>query len=293
MTKIFDAHCDTLQKICEQRKETHLKLSEIKDGYIQVFAAFCSEEKSAWQYVNRLIDAYDSLETEKIMGFKDVSLEGKEVKAILSVEGGECIGDDLSRLDILWSRGVRMMTLTWNFDNKIASGALSEKDNGLSDFGKKVIRRMERLKIAVDVSHLGEKSFYDCMEFVKRPVAASHSNSRAVCDNKRNLTDRQFEEIVKNKGIVGVNFYPPFLNKDAAAGIEDIIRHIDHFLMLGGEDCIGIGSDFDGVSHLPSGLESTEGLYTLAERLYTNYGMKISDKILYGNFLQFFKRNFS
>jgi membrane dipeptidase len=143
-----------------------------------------------------------------------------------------------------------MMTLTWNAANEIAGGA--DTDEGFTAFGREVVRRMEQLGMAVDVSHLSDRAFWELCEFAEKPFVASHSNARAVCGHRRNLTDDMFKEIVRRGGVVGLNYSVNFLvNGGEGAGIDDLLRHAHHFLELGGSETLALGSDFDGTDIPP------------------------------------------
>lgn len=282
---IFDCHCDTLGKWTDKEKDTHVNPRDMRNGYIQVFAAFSGTGYDKWGRVKSLIKTYENL-----LGFKKIKFrEDFEnlscgINSMLSIEGGECIEDKMERLDELYKMGVRIFSLTWNHNNLIA-GAAMDLDMGLTRFGIEVIKRAEKLGITVDLSHAGEKSFYQTLEISEKPLVLSHSNSKAVCPHKRNITDAQFLALIKNKGCVGINFYPPFLSENKAS-IEDVIRHIDHFLSLGGEENVGIGTDFDGIESLPDGICKVRGIYTLCEKLTAIYGDNVSEKIMGKNFLR-------
>lgn len=287
---IFDCHCDTLGKWTDKEKDTHVNPRDMRDGYIQVFAAFSGTGNDKWARVKSLIETY-----KKMTGFNKIEFPCDFEKlecgrnSILSIEGGECIEDKIDRLDELYKMGVRIFSLVWNSNNLIA-GAAMDIDTGLTEFGKSVIKRAESLGITLDLSHAGEKSFYRTMEIAEKPVVLSHSNSKAVCPNKRNITDAQFSALIKNKGCVGINFYPPFLSENKAS-IYDVIKHIDHFLSLGGEDNVGIGTDFDGIESLPQGVCGVRSVYTLCEKLSSLYGDNVTEKITGKNFLRVLKGN--
>lgn len=287
---IFDCHCDTLGKWTDKEKDTHVNPREMRNGYIQVFAAFSGTGNDKWARVKSLIETY-----EKMTGFNKIEFlcdfEKLECgrNSMLSIEGGECIEDKIDRLDVLYKMGVRIFSLVWNSNNLIA-GAAMDIDTGLTEFGKSVIKRAESLGITLDLSHAGEKSFYRTMEIAEKPVVLSHSNSKAVCPHKRNITDAQFSELIKNKGCVGINFYPPFLSEKKAS-VYDVIKHIDHFLSLGGEDNVGIGTDFDGIESLPQGVCGVRSIYTLCEKLSSLYGDNVAEKIIGKNFLRVLKGN--
>lgn len=291
---LFDTHCDTLCRVRDNNKsleknDCHADLSRMTryKSCTQVFACFIDPvyKSCAAQRAMELIDTF-------YQNTKDMP---KNVKAILSIEGGEGI-DSLSALRNYYRLGVRIAALTWNFSNHIAAGAM-EKDEtkGLTEFGKKVVKEMNRLGMLIDVSHLNDKSFYDIADCTEEPIIATHSNSRAVCRSRvicpveRNLTDDQFNVIKQSGGCVGINFFPDFLNESGKAGIDDIVRHIDHFMEIGGEDNIGIGADFDGVDCLPEGINGVQDTYKVFDRLLQlGYSDNQVEKISHKNFERIF-----
>ncbi len=285
---VIDAHSDTLGKWAEGKKDTHFNENEIKGEYLGVMAAFPGEAKSL-ERITEQINLF-----HKIKGFHKVmrkeDLENKNPKKILlALEDSGCI-DSLGMIDELYKRGVRIITLTWNYENNIASGCMASYDKGLTDFGRKAIRKMENLGITIDLSHIGEKSFYEVVDYAKKPVILSHSNLREVHDHKRNIKKEQFQKVIEKGGVVGVNFYPLFLSGEKAL-LSDVIRHIDGFLSLGGEDNIGIGTDFDGIDFLPSDVRGTGDIYTLISMLCHLYGEKVAKKIAGENFLRVLWQN--
>lgn len=281
---IFDTHCDTLCCVLDDNKsleknDCHADISRMSryKSYTQVFACFIDPiyKSCAAERTMNLIDAFHK---------STVSLP-KNVKAILSIEGGEGIYS-LSALRNYYRLGVRIAALTWNFSNHIASGALEEDAaRGLTEFGKEVVNEMNRLGMLIDVSHLNRKSFYDIANITKMPVIATHSCSDAICRHERNLTDDQFNVIKQSGGCVGINFYPAFLTNGDKCTVDDIVKHIDHFMELGGEDNIGIGADFDGVDCLPEGINGVQDVYKVFDRLLQNgYTEKQIEKISHRNF---------
>lgn len=293
--QIFDTHCDTLCAVLDKGKsiiknDCHADFERMKqyERYTQIFACFiapvyhsCADERTM-----ALIDTFHRV-TDDLP---------KSIRAILSIEGGEGIYS-LAQLRNYYRLGVRIIAPTWNYSNHIASGAL-EKDEtrGLTEFGKKVIAEMNTLGILADVSHLNDKSFYDIADYSDKPIIASHSNSRSVCRSKavcpveRNLTDDQFMRIKQSGGCVGINFCPDFLNESGKADIDDIIRHIEHFMSLGGEDNIGIGADFDGVDSLPDGINGVQDVYKIFDRLLQiGYTENQIEKIGHKNFERILK----
>ena len=288
---IFDAHCDTLCKMTdegadfyENNCEVDLKRMGAYKSYTQVMACYIAPEykETARRRTLSLIDTYRK------------SADGADregVKTILSIEGGEGI-ETIADLERYHALGVRMAALTWNKSNHIAGGAHERDDSrGLTDFGRKVVRRMNELNMFVDVSHLNDRSFYDIVEISDLPVIASHSNSRAVCSHIRNLTDDMFKIIINTGGCAGINLYPMFLTKARHAVIDDIVRHIEHFMELGGENHIGIGADLDGTDGcLPDGISGCEDLYKLFDRLLQlGYTEEQVEKISHKNFERLFR----
>lgn len=210
--------------------------------------------------------------------------------AILTVENGSALAGRLERVEALARDGVRMMTLTWNGENEIGSGNVT--DHGLSDFGRETVRELERAGIIIDVSHLNDRGLDDLLETAEKPFAASHSNARAVCGHKRNLTDGQIAEMVRRGCLIGLNYYNAFLREDGQpASLDDLWRHVEHLLELGAEHCLALGSDADGAD-IPPCLGSPSkcaGLY----QYFLDRGLSPaqSDGILWKNALNFFKIN--
>lgn len=293
----IDAHCDTASVLLDNRKvlkknDCHLDLTRMPKGYTQIFAAYIAPEYHNAP-MNRAIAIIDKLrfevekKTNKIElctdnAQREAALKNGNVAAFISLEGGEPI-KTAADVEKLYEMGVRFVSLTWNGANHLAGGVDSEKR--LTEQGRKIIEKMCKMGMIVDVSHLNEQSFWDVMRVTSWPVVATHSCARSVCDNKRNLTDEQFSAICSRGGVVGINFYPKFLNRRNKAYIKNIIKHIDHFLKLGGENHIGLGSDFDGVDVLPQDLSGIQDMQNLAEAFKEHgYSDKLIDKICYGNF---------
>jgi membrane dipeptidase len=167
--------------------------------------------------------------------------------ALLAIEGGEAIGDSLDDLRAFYARGVRLMTLTWNRINAIGRGAANPGPDGLTPFGLNVISEMERLGMIVDASHLCDQALEELLAVAQRPVVASHSNSRALCDHRRNLSDAQAEGIAATGGLIAVTFAGAFVDTDPArVSVSRVVDHIDHLVSLVGASHVGLGTDFDG-----------------------------------------------
>ncbi len=207
---------------------------------------------------------------------------------LLSVEGGEILGEDLYMLDIIFELGVRALGLTWNQRNAIAAG-VGEADTQLklSDFGQEVVRHMNKLGMLVDVSHLNEEGFWHVLEVSKDPIAATHSCAKALCGHPRNLTDQQLQALGRHKGVVGVNFYPQFLKETGGANRDDVVRHIYHIAEVAGVETVGLGSDFDGIEETPEGLEHVGHYHYLQEDLIkVGFSTQEVEQIMGRNFLR-------
>ncbi len=304
---VFDAHCDTISKILDgnkmlEKNDCMLDLERMSryDGYVQVFAAFVDKRSDACPPLTRALSLIDRLYTEAERNEKRISVctsyaqirsarrKGK-VAALISVEGGEAIEGRLENLRSLYRLGVRMMTLTWNYANELCDGIGEPRGGGLTEFGGEVVDEMNRLGMIVDVSHLSEKGFWDVIERSSAPICASHSDAKAICGHRRNLTDEQIRALIDCGGCIGVNFYPEFV-AGKECGITEVIGHIEHILELGGEGCVGLGSDFDGIDSTPLGLGGVEGIHTLIEELLRiGYSERLVKRIAAGNFLRLVK----
>ena len=261
--------------------------------------------------------------------------EGK-VAILIGVEGGHAIESSLDRLRELHARGVRYLTLTWNNGVPWAGSAVGEggtRTGGLTDFGREVVREMNRLGMLVDLSHVSDSTFFDAVAISRAPVIASHSSARALARSPRNLSDEQLRAVARTGGVVNVNFFSRFLDDEyrareeavearvAAARAEPrsgtdsaaatrvaalrdsllaaipqtpfgvLIDHIDHIARVAGVDHVGIGSDFDGVSALPDGMEDVTRLPRIAQALLDR-GWSEADvkKMLGGNMLRVMTR---
>lgn len=177
----------------------------------------------------------------------------KKVSAFLTVENGCVVDGKMERLEQLYQMGVRLITLTWNDDNCFGHSHAKDAGRmqlGLTPFGKEAVTYMTERGILVDVSHLSDGGFYDVAELVKGPFVASHSNCRELAPATRNLTDNMIRILAEHGGVCGLNFYPPFLNTDPVdkvSRIERMCEHVKHLVNVGGIECVGIGTDFDGI----------------------------------------------
>jgi membrane dipeptidase len=267
----------------------------------------------------------------------------EKLVCLIGVEGGHMIENDLSKLEELYSCGMRYMTLTWNNSTDWATSAMDEtlhadslKHKGLTEFGRRVIEKMNELGVIVDLSHTGEQTFYDALAVTSKPVLLSHSSVWNICPVFRNVKDDQIKAVAKNGGVICVNFYSGFIDSNFAKKMDElegtrgkqirdslkqyydaakmnevwnkvfsaelepyrpilsqVIDHIDYIVKLVGDDYAGIGSDFDGVSSVPKGLEDVSTYPKITEELLRRgYSKKSIRKILGENVLRVMKANF-
>ena len=170
--------------------------------------------------------------------------------ALLTVEDGGIISEDMKRLDTLYKMGIRMMSLTWDYSNSLGHPNLPEtRDRGLTTFGHDVIARMNELGMIIDVSHLSDKGFWEIIHESKKPIVASHSNARRVMEHRRNLDDKMIQALGNSGGVMGLNFCPYFVaDKEDNLYVEDLVKHVHHIVNVGGTECAAIGTDFDGMN---------------------------------------------
>ena len=239
--KVFDLHCDTVNKCAEKNTDIFdVSLAfKIVSGLKQKrFFALWQDEtldgKAAELKGEELYNKYFQIEKQ---------LKGTNVIPFFSVENSSCIGDDTQRISLWKERGLKMASLTWNGENNFAHGCDCER-GGLKKPGKAFLKRFEEENIVLDVSHLNVDSFKDVCSLSSKPIVASHSNCFAVCPHKRNLYDWQIKEIISCGGLIGICFYPLFLGKGDV--FENVYRNICYVLTLGGENTVALGSDFDG-----------------------------------------------
>lgn len=324
--KVFDLHCDTLDRLALSGDPTvpggfyehdagvprdrmsrlddndaHISLARMaRFDWCQCFAVYVPDElrgDAAWSLFKRVRRFWES-ETDrcsaKVARVRDAAgaaaaFEQGISAAMLTVEGCSFLEDDAQaepRLDTLAEAGVRMATLTWNGPNALGSG--NDTSDGLTPFGRRMIRGLEERGIVVDASHLNDAGFRDLLAVAERPFACSHSNARAVCPHPRNLEDWQLREIADRGGIVGLNYYNAFLREDGAeATPDDVLRHVDHMLNVAGEDILALGSDYDG-SDVPRWLDPCDKAADLHALLAREFGAAIAERIFHGNAERFF-----
>jgi membrane dipeptidase len=278
--------------------------------------------------------------------YKEVKkgIRDEKLVALIGVEGGHMMEDDLAKLENLYNQGMRYLTLTWNNSTSWATSARDETGQGaklthkgLTDFGKQVVQKMNELGVIVDLSHTGEQTFYDAIAVSSKPVILSHSSVWNICPVFRNVKDEQIKAVAKNGGVICINFYSGFISKeydqrseylngpgkkiiqdslflvsgDSAAmrkqwrnyydtemnklrpSLSQLVDHIDYIVKLVGDQYAGIGSDYDGVSSLPVGMDDVTTYPKITEELLRRgYSKKSIKRILGGNVMRVMKANF-
>lgn len=285
---VFDLHCDTalallgkdLQQAGSLRKnEYHIDLERAAQlpGYAQCFACFTTprDNRPGGTTVTQLFEremVSVLREVEKNRDLISLVYSAKEIEenrkngkmsAILTIEGPAGFGFDPALLEDLYKVGFRITTLGWNEKNVLCGS--HKTGGGLTDLGKEYVFEAQRLGMLVDVSHISDEAFWDIMEITNAPVIASHSNSRAVYDVSRNLTDDMFKAICQTGGVAGLNLYPGFLGENAT--LDTVCNHVIHWLELDGEKHVALGGDLDGVEALPDGFAGVQDYPKLAECL--------------------------
>lgn len=326
-----DMHCDTLTALMsgrgcgdlmENRLSVDFRRLQKNGQSIEFFACFVNladflkirenadaalldepayDLDRAWAYTCQVLDYFDENQRRYpgvctlIKTAQDVEQFRKPVGALLTVEESGMLDGSLKRLEQLFDRGVRLMTLTWNYDN--ALGHPNHRDKvknslGLTSFGFEVIERMEELGMIVDVSHLSDGGFYDVARVMKKPFVASHSNARTLCGHQRNLTDPMIKALAQHGGVAGLNFCPAFLDEKNGSTVDAMIAHIRHMIHVGGEDVVALGTDFDGIGgpleiahtgemlKLRDGLEKSGFTGRVIDKLWSQNAVRVMKEVL-------------
>ena len=344
----IDSHIDTVQRVLVMGEDLgkrwdagHVDIPRLQEGgtHAPFFALWVPVYFPGAEAVRRTLDLRDAMQSvldthkdqmELATTAADIRriVKAGKISVFLTVEGGHTIDDDLRVLRMFYQLGVRSMTLTHSRNNNWADSATDKPvHNGLTDFGREVVREMNRLGMLVDVSHVADKTFYDTLSVTSKPVIVSHSSMRAISPVPRNVTDEMLWALAKNGGVIGISFGEGFVNpKDAeamesaiktettgpaltgralddyaaedvrnlfgtrlkvAATVADVADHIDHAVRIAGIDHVGIGSDFDGVSGPPNGLDDVSKMPALIEvLLQRGYAERDVKKILGENYLR-------
>lgn len=319
MIPYFDAHCDTIHRcVVEARPDQpeavqaywnavqglrqnggHVDL--LRGGrfarYAQFFALYhnpdFAPEDGMWAMCRRLHDRFLA-EMEANADLVRHCRTGEEVRAavadgkiaaLLSVEAADLLECEANRVAEAASWGVRLCNLTWNVPNAISGTNCRESERGLSLRGRDFVRALEEHGIYADVSHLSDPGFWDLIRMARRPVVASHSNSRAVCPHPRNLTDDMFRAIRDSGGVAGINLYRNFVGPTGS--VEELVAHVEHFLDLGGEKTLCLGGDLDGCEALAGGMEGIQDVPLLYDALKARgYDEALLEDIFWNNLLR-------
>lgn len=326
--KVVDMHCDTIMAIYEKQKKGEvIELSKndlnisvekmIQGDYLaQCFAMFVplAKVENAFETVNEMIDVfYQELDKNQdtlalALNYEDIieNQANHKMSAILTIEEGGTTKGNLHFLRNLYRLGVRMITLTWNYENGIGfpnrvkkpDGSLAAEVNtvdGLTAEGVAVVQEMERLGMIIDVSHLSDAGFYDVLKYTTKPFVASHSNARNQCGHVRNMSDDMILKLANRGGVMGINYAADFLETAPAGAenfmstVDNMVKHIQYIKNLAGIDCIGLGSDFDGIAqNLEMKDASMMGMLEKA-LIKAGFSQEEIEKIYYKNVLRVFK----
>ena len=282
--RYFDLHCDTITQCFTQNKslaendlQIDLKRAGFLETYVQCYAVWLPDRFHGPAAFDRFSGVAERLFQEVRENSGDLSLyhgdsEKSRCQAILTVENASALGGNIENAGLLGQMGVKLCSLTWNGENELGRGVMAPGSTGITAFGREVVACLEKQQISIDVSHA--------------------SRARSICGHPRNLSDDQFAAIKDSHGLVGINLYKGFLNDDPQkAGWEDVLRHVEHFLSLGGEDVLAFGADLDGGARedfAAAGIEALEELYEVFLR--QNYKKSLIDKIFYQNAADFFQK---
>lgn len=314
--KYIDLHCDTITLLKWQKKHLKDNLNQINinnlitgNNLLQCFAIFVNLKKTNNPFIDCLkyIDYYyqeldlNSDIIKPVYNLNDFyeNQKNNKISALLTLEEGSVVNNDLELLNIFYRLGVRMICLNWNYENGIGYPNFKNKDyktpntiNGLTLFGINMIKRMNELGIIIDVSHLSDKGFYDCLKHSTKPIVASHSNSRTICNHTRNLTDKMIIDLYHNGGVMGMNFCAEFLSEiNGEDTISNIIKHIKHIKNIASIDVVAIGTDFDGINpniDLSDASKMPELFKAMADEGFTKEEI---EKVAYKNFIRVMEAN--
>lgn len=282
--KIYaDLHCDTMTEMFQQKIpnfQSTLQISHEQtqniDKLYQCFAIFFDDTTTfpGLQYLKDCINYFDPIIKQE-----------RNISPIYTIEGGSALQANLENIQTLREMNIRFFGFVWNGQNTLATGAYTDNTKGLSPIGLECLSLLISNEIIPDVSHLSEQGFYDIASRYNGTIVATHSNSRQICNDLRNLTDEQIQHIIKVGGLIGLNMHAPFLHKNSA-NINDIIRHAYHILQLGGEKALAMGCDFDGTKELPDGIHGAGDMEKVEAAFLQEFGQTVCENIMYKNALR-------
>ena len=308
--KLFDLHCDTATRLLSEKQglydnDFHISISKANylESYAQLMAVWSHyklNDREAYEVFFKVVENLkkEIEANEGSVGLakcsQDISLllSQEKMPLILAVEDARILENNIERLNILHDLGVRALTLNWYGSTCI--GGAHDTHQGLTRFGAEVVHRCFEIGIIPDISHSsfeGASMALDIAEKHQKPLIASHSDSYSVNPHTRNLRDEDFYRIKKLGGLVGINLCPEHLSSKSPADINSIMLHIEHYLSLGGEDCLAMGGDLDGTS-LPEGFAGVGDIHKIADAMQRiNYTDELINKILFENAHSFFIKN--
>lgn len=286
---VFDLHCDTgllllgkdrntLGRLDKNELHIDLERGATLPGYAQCFAVFTTptmrrpEDVSVIGMFERILAAItnqvEANEDKIRMAYSvDEIEENREqglMSAVLTIEGTAGFDYNIEMLEDLYNIGFRITTLGWNEQNPLTGSC--KTGGGLTELGREYVRRAQKVGMVVDVSHISDEGFWDIMEITEKPVIATHSNSRALCNVPRNLTDEMYLALCKTDGTAGINLCAEFLGENA--DLDTVCDHIFHFVDIAGSDKhVSLGSDMDGFTHFPAGFTGVQDYPKIADRL--------------------------
>ena len=306
-----DLHCDVVCKMLQHpglvfdRADPRLDVTaaRLREGNVslQVFALFLPDSlpkepeslfRAAELYASGVLSHPDMTPITRA-GDLDKAQQAGKIGALFSLEGADGLQGNFWALRLLHRFGIRLLGPTWNHANWACDGAMEPRGGGLTKNGKRLVAECENLGILIDVSHLSDRGFWDVADTAGRPFFASHSNARSLVPHARNLTDDQIRALIAVEGIIGVTFVPWFLTRREPAGIDDVLKHVEHLCALGGHRHIAFGSDFDGIDRHPAGLAHPGQYPALAEALLRKYPEELVRGFMGENAKRFLQKNLS
>ena len=288
------------------RKSNQVSIQKMEEGYLdsQFLAAFLAQKELDAESSQKAVEKCQKMlegifaDVEKYKDYCGIALTEEDARRLkaegkkaffLGIENGYGIGKDIKNIKKYKDMGVQYMTLCHSYDNDICNSSSNTADasKGLTPFGRKVVKEMNKVGMLIDISHASEGTFWDAIKYSKDPIFASHSSVKALCDHDRNLTDDQLRALAKNGGVIHICIYGGYLNKDAkAASIEDVVAHIDHAVKVAGIDHVGIGSDFDGGGGVLGCNGDNDMINITVKLLEKGYSEEDIRKIWGGNFFR-------
>ena len=266
-------------------RKAYPSLAELKDATPKGYADMIFDKIEAIVASNQ---SYISLARTPSELFANKRQGRKSI--MLGIENGLALEGDIANVEYFARRGIVYITLCHNGDNDICDSAKGcATHNGVSQFGEKVIAEMNRLGIMVDMSHAGEKSFYDALDISSKPIVCSHSSARSLCDHPRNLTDDQMRQLARKGGVAQITLYPGFLRTVGKASIEDALQHLNHAIDIMGIDHVGLGTDFDGDGGVPGIADASEIMNFTRSLLIRRFSADDIQRIMGGNFVRVMK----